>query len=287
MKYIGPQWMVAVADIIAKKEIIVTIHGLKAHGVDARLISATLFKKKFQSLLSALAEADKTVNDKRAYTYLVSHLAVGSAEFGILEQPKPNQLPGGSSIHALMDCADSIYRSNFNTARQYNGIAEKLANFSKGAEQEFDRIDIGERDAPPIPVDAFFRSQVEKFTGESAKPDREPQFFRGQSHEAFDGVLGEMDFRGRLRRGILVLSGTTMEISCVFPTFDSATIAKYGDKRVWAAGNAIYDGSSELPARLEVFKLEPISHGAPPSQWKGSLTQFERGNWGPSFESIN
>jgi hypothetical protein len=270
-----------------KREIVVTIHGLKAVGPDARLISANLFKAKFQSLLSALAEADKTVNEKRAFSYLVSHLAIGSAEFGILEQARPNQFPGGSPVHALMDCADSIYRSSFNTARQYNGIAHKLAAFSKGAELEFDRIDIGERDKQPIPIDAFFVSQIEKFTAESAKPDKEPKFFRGQSHEAFDGVLGEMDFRGRMKRGILVLSGTTMEISCVFPTYDSETITKFGDRRVWATGNAIYDGSSELPSRLEIFKLEPISLGVPPSQWKGSLSNFERGDWGPSFESIN
>lgn len=271
-----------------RNEIFVTIHGLKMFGDEARLITANVFKRKFQSLLIALEEADKTINAKKSHIYLVSHLAIGSAEFALLEKPRSDTAPDGSAINALINCADSIYRSSFQTARRYNGIAARLLDLCKGVNVDFDRMEISVKECAPIQIDTFFKSQVERFTEEPTKPEVKMTFFSGQSMDAFDGVLGEIDWRGKLWRGILVLSGTTKEIGCVFPgVHDSDAIAGFGNKRVWVRGNAIYDGTSELPARLEVSELRMIGRDGEPSKWKGVISSFEPDDWGSAIESIN
>ena len=54
------------------KELTTTIHGLRRPGDDGTLISADLFKSKFASVLAALKDADKTVNENARFKYLVS-----------------------------------------------------------------------------------------------------------------------------------------------------------------------------------------------------------------------
>src|SRR5690606_13735700 len=141
-------------------------------------------------------------NHKRAFTYRVSHLAVGSAEFVFLEEVKPATQPERSAIESVVECADAIYRSNFEAARAYNGLATRLLNFCKGASRQFDRMEMGERGQTPIPLDAFFEGQVRRFTA-GRQEEITSAYFRGQSLDAFDGVLGEIYFRGQLKQGIL------------------------------------------------------------------------------------
>lgn len=263
-------------------EILLTIHGNNSSVDHERLIPATVFKAKFSDLLSALKEADRTVNAKGAHDYVVSHLKIGSAECGLLERAFPTKKEApASSVDALFQCANSIYRSNFGAARRFNGVAEKLQKLLVGVESTFEYMELTVPSAGSITCDAVFKSQLDQFV---ASKDEDAalaaKHFRGQAFDSFDCEFLELDFRGRSSRGILVPSGSKVEIPCVFDSkFPVDEMKGFLKQRVWVVGNAIYDGSRQLPARIEVARMRNINQAGRPSDWKGSLRPFELSDW--------
>lgn len=271
-----------------KQEFIAVVHGIKRPEDEIALVPAKVFKAKLSDILGALSAADRSANDKAGFEYFISRLKIGSAEIGILERPKNPAVARASSISALMGCADAIYRGNFSAARQYDGVAKHLIKLCEGVTDKFEYIEMSSLNSQPISVDGFFKGQVERFCAEVDHPDAAPSFFRGQAFESAEGELKEVDFRGKMRRGILVVSGSLKEISCVFTrTLTDDDILNHTNKRTWVEGNAIYSGESALPSRIEVTHMRPIKAQGDPSTWKGALNHFEVGDWGTDFESFN
>ncbi|MEZ5872854.1 MAG: hypothetical protein R3D32_13650 [Nitratireductor sp.] len=262
-------------------QILLTIHGNKKASDPERFIPASVFKSKFGELLSALKEADKTVNDKGSHDYVVSHLKIGSAEFGIQERPRDSVKDAPvSSVTALFQCAEAIYRSNFSAARRYNGVSERLWKLVSGVEETFAYMDFTDPDHGSIQLDGVFKSQVRQLITEKAELADSAKYFRGQAFDSFDCQFLELDFRGRNSRGILVLTGSKVEIPCVFgPLYTESDMKNYLNQRVWVVGNAIYDGSKPLPARIEVASMRNINQTGRPSDWKGALKPFEPSDW--------
>ena len=175
--------------------------------------------------------------------------------------------------------ANSIYRNDYKSAKRYNGLAAKLYPFVKGAETDFSYMELGYANETAIPIDTLFEKQLEQFIKENSQEVTLPKLFRGQSHDSFDCELKEVDFRGKISRGILILTGTTIEIPCTFPKFTTGEIKERGDTRIWAIGNAIYDGVSQLPIRIEVSSMRPIGKAKNPTDWKGAIKPFELSDW--------
>jgi hypothetical protein len=256
----------------SRHEIRFTIYGAKSSGDRGALIPARLFKKKLDNLISALSVADRAENQKAVWELVISDLKVGSAEVALLERTtkKPSQV--NSSIAPLVACANAVYRGNLDQARAFGDLTAKLRVLCEGIGSQFDRIEIALDGGVPIPMDDIFKRQIDGVFSNDNQEEIPSRYYTGQSIEEYDGVLGEIDYRSKLWRGILVLSGSTSEIMCVFPGYaNEDEINRYGRKRVWASGNAIYDGTSPLPVRLEVSALREIKAQSNTQNWRGAL----------------
>lgn len=264
-----------------RDEIIVTIHGLRGQAEDS-LVSADVFAQKVNALVRMLKRGDKHLNQRPHLSFFISHLKTSSAEVGLKERPRDiRHAWASSSVSAVVGCADAIFRGNFRAARQFNGIATDLANFSHGTGTKFSHIEIGIKGAETVSIDSFFERQATQFVLEEEGEATEPKFFRGQCADSFDGYLKEADFRGRLVRGILIMTGTKKQIDCVFTQKVSETeIEKAVNHRIWSMGNSIYDGRSQLPAKIEVNRIKHIKTVGDPSRWIGVLEDFEPDSWG-------
>src|SRR5262249_48518769 len=115
--------------------------------------------------------------------------------------------------------------------------------------------------------------QVERFLSrQDEAPQKSPQFFRGTSFDAFDGTLKEVDLRGSIWSGLLVLSGSDCEISCTMRGLTIGEVKRSLNVRVWAEGLAIYSEESGLPERLEISRMRPINMTGDLRRWRGKLT---------------
>lgn len=255
---------------VANRELTFTIHGLQD---DDREVDAAIFSAKVRDILNALKIADKHTNRKALHRYLVTGLRHGSAEMTLGERPVDvDRPPTGSSVDSFLDCMDAAYRNNVSGLRRFNGLAEGIAKVCRGAGEKFSHIEFDStRLESPIRVDRLVSRQVDRMVAEAASQVDVPLHFRGQSQDAFDGEIKELDLRGRLYTGKLVLSGGAKEINCVFPHFSVGRLKEVLDSRVWAEGQAIYDGTSPLPVRLEVVSIRPIVGGKGIERWEGKV----------------
>jgi hypothetical protein len=275
----------------AFKELTFTIHGIDRPEDTGGLIPAPVFQAKMRDVLTALRAAD-AANRGRRHRYLISQLRPGSATVGILERAaNPKKIPRVSSVATIVDCADAIYHSNFASARRFNGLAARVVTLCRGAGREFSHIDLITDTGEQIRADDFLYNQAERFMTEVATPQTAIGSdillpYIGQSRDAFDGEIKEVDLRGNTWRGKLILSGFKREIDCTFRNILIDQLRAFLDKRVWVEGTAIYDGTSALPARLEVDRIRGISGKGDLTQWRGNVTPAEPPDWGDDFDRI-
>ncbi|MBK5948732.1 hypothetical protein CH339_19765 [Rhodobium orientis] len=97
----------------------------------------------------------------------------------------------------------------------------------------------------------------------------------------------ELDYRGHMPRGILVITGTKIEVPCVFKSeISEEQIKSLLKQRIWAFGDAIYDGEGQLPVRVEVASMKSINQTGTPSKWEGAMMPFEPSDWGAENGTI-
>ena len=87
----------------------------------------------------------------------------------------------------------------------------------------------------------------------------------------FEGVLKEIDSRGTMLRGKLVLTPSDTEIDCVMNKDRVPEARDSFDQRVVIKGAANYDGRSALPARLDIREIRTIKQAADLTRWKGAF----------------
>lgn len=112
-----------------------------------------------------------------------------------------------------------------------------------------------------------FERAVRRVQGDEVEPDR---FFKGIAIETLDGVIKELDARGTLVRGKLILTAGGKEIDCVFSSSDLPLLRESFDRRARVEAIAHYDGESLLPVRLDVKRLALVG-GKDLVRWKGAL----------------
>lgn len=99
------------------------------------------------------------------------------------------------------------------------------------------------------------------------------RYFEGVAFETMDGVVKEIDARGTLVRGKLILTVGGKELDCVFHTENIDVLRQSFDKRARVEGVAHYDGQSLLPVRLDVRHVSLIDSSGDLRRWRGKLVR--------------
>ena len=89
---------------------------------------------------------------------------------------------------------------------------------------------------------------------------------------SFEGRLDEIDYRGAVWTGDLMLPAGTTHVECVFDKSQGEdALNPFGNKNVCITGRAIYTGDSQLPERIEVINIEERAHVNAAIDIRGSL----------------
>lgn len=255
---------------VRKGEVRFTIKPADAPEDSARLIPAKVLQRTLSTVLDALKTANSALHEKKTRSeFFISHLKMGSNEFGVLEQPRA---PGADlSVDLIGQIAAAIYRSDFQRAQEYPKVASRVAAIGAAVNPDFPSL--ANFEADEIPFDGFFKQQAARFQSTVDKTAAKPTYFIGSAMTAIDGTLGSLDYRGAVWKGFLVLpGGGNAQIECVFDRSKPVdTYNKYGNKRVSVTGTAIYTGDSILPERIEVSRIEEVERPAEAIDIRGSL----------------
>jgi hypothetical protein len=267
-------------------ELTFTIHGVNAPGAHDTSVLADVFVSKFEAILSALREADKALNPVSSdrHEFVITDLKYGSAVVRLSERAKtskkvrvPSTRRRRSAIGAFLRCADAVYRNNRVVAWEHDELPSKVAAVCRGAGERFSHIEFQSPATPVVRVDDYLARQSVRLISEG-RTEEVSRHFLGQSDEAFDGYFREVDFRGTIPRGKLVLKGGSVELDCILRGIPLKQIKAAINTRVWMEGDAIYDGTSELPARIDARSMTPIQK-ADIRQFSGKVSGFEELDW--------
>ena len=255
---------------IGPNEIRVVIRPVEARDYDLGPIPAELFKKTFDAFLTALQVTDRELQPKaRSSEFLVSQLALNPYEFGILEKRKALSQTGPSAIEFFRRCAEGIYRSDYQAVVRHPRVTRAFIRIVKAVNPSFHVL--AQFKDTELPIDEFFRRQVDRV---GAKDDavRTDNWFLGSAIMSFEGRLDEIDYRGPVWTGDLMLPAGTTHVECVFDKSQGEDwLNPFGNKNVCVTGRAIYTGDSQLPERIEVLAIEERAHVNAAIDIRGSL----------------
>ena len=252
-----------------RDEATLSIHGLD---MDARVVRADVFVQKLRDLLSALKTADKLANGKFSHDYMLPKLNEGSAVATVRERPRKRGV-SQSSIACFERVATAVYNGDRHEVGALDPeIVRKIERLSRGASERFSHAEISFADEKVIRIDDYLQHQAEDALLVPADaPSSEHQSYRGAAFCAFEGVLKEIDSRGTMLRGKLVLEPSSTEIDCVMNKDRVPEARESFDNRVAIRATAHYDGRSNLPARLDVHEIRTISQEGNLARWKGAF----------------
>lgn len=255
---------------LRQDEIRLIIKPADAPADSTRPIPAKVLQRTFSTVLRSLKVADAELHDKAHRSeFFISHLAMGSNEIGVFEQPR--SASPISSIDLFRQIAGSIYRSEFDRAAESENVAKSVVAVGKVVDVDFPAVALFPTDS--IPLDGFFAKQADRLRQTMSNSGLKSLFFAGSAIGAFDGTLGEIDYRGPTWTGQLVLPGGGVQIECVFNrSMGEDAFNRYGNKRVSVSGRAIYTGDSQLPQRIEVKTIEEVPLAREAIDIRGSLS---------------
>lgn len=272
------------AKVLNHKQMVITVHAVRTDGVPDRFVPAHILQTKLATFLSALRETDKATLSQSGREVYVTNLRTGSAEIWFREEQFENA-PKTSAFDNLVRCAYAVTDGDTVSANRFKDVVSKLANLSSGAGKTFSHVTMSLDNEPPVRVDSFFDRQAKRIKREQKKQIEATPYFRGTSEEDFDGVVKEVDLRGRAPLCKIVLSGTGNEIDCTISGMVDEDIREMLNTRAWLHGKSIYDGFSGLPTRFEIRGFRRIKADGDPSSWKGQIKSLEHGEWG-EFDAI-
>ena len=256
---------------IGPNEIRVVIRPVEARDYDLGPIPAELFKKTFDAFLTALQVTDRELQPKaRSSEFLISLLALNPYEFGILEKRKAFGQTGPSAIEFFRRCAEGIYRSDYQAVVRHPRITRAFIRIVKALNPSF--YVLAQFSDAELPVDDFFRRQVDRVGGKDDGMINTDNWFLGSAIMSFEGRLDEIDYRGAVWTGDLMLPAGTTHVECVFDKSQGEdALNPFGNKNVCVTGRAIYTGDSQLPERIEVLSIEERAHVNAAIDIRGSL----------------
>jgi hypothetical protein len=255
---------------IGPNEIRVVIRPVEARDYDFEPVPAELFKKTFDAFLTALQVTDRELQPKpRASEFLISQLALNPYEFGILEKRKAFGQTGPSAVEFFRRCAEGVYRSDYQTVVRHPRVTRAFIRIVKALSPSFHVL--AQFHNAELPIDDFFRRQVDR-VGAKDEAARKDNWFLGSAIMSFEGRLDEIDYRGPVWTGDLMLPAGTTHVECVFDKSQGEdALNPFGNKNVCVTGRAIYTGDSQLPERIEVLTIEDRAHVNAAIDIRGSL----------------
>lgn len=253
-------------------EMRVVIRPYDALAGDTRPIPAAVFKRTFTSILDALKAADAEIHSrKRRSEFFISHLAMGSNEFGVFEQKRAADASPSPSIDLLKSGLSAVYHSDYSKISGMNRLIKSIIKVGDAINPKYPSSTFFQQEA--IPLDSFFSRQTARLKFEGRSAGVACQNFVGNAIVSFDGRLGSIDYRGATWTGHLMLPGSGAQVECVFDRRRGEDAYNpFGNKRVSVTGRAIYTGDSALPERIEVRSIEEIPVAQHAIDIKGSLT---------------
>ncbi len=169
------------------------------------------------------------------------------------------------ALTAIYNGDKHLDRFPIDLIKSFSQLAKSDANFSHG-EIDFAGDNI-------IRIDDYLQRQTERAIERIEGAVDEPEsHFEGVAFGAFDGVLKELDSRGTLVRGKLILTAGGKELECIFNKDDIPVLRENFERRARIEGVAHYDGENLLPVRLDVKKIAPISQEGDLARWRGALS---------------
>jgi hypothetical protein len=247
---------------VGSSEIRVVIRPIDAPGFEPDRILARAFKKIFDAFLAALIAADRELHPKSGSSeFFISHLAIETYEFGIIEKQRSPGRGDPSAIDLFRRCAGRVYRSDYTILSRYPRLMRAFHRIVKALDPAY--MVLVQHEGAELPMDGFFCRQVDRVGDVSKAPSPADPWFAGTAIAAFEGRLEAIDYRGLMWRGQLTLAGGAAQLECVFDKSKGEdALNPFGNKTVSVSGRAIYTGDSQLPERLEVLAIEELNRDA-------------------------
>ena len=251
-------------------ETVFVLHGLD---IDARNVRADVFALKLRTLIRGLRDADRFANGKVGFDYIIRAIEVGSVSVTIRQRERLYTRSHHSSLKVYEEVANAIYNGDSSISAYPDKLVKNVQQLSKGALKDFSHAELVFSDSNVIRIDEFLERQSEVayrdlISGPETKADR---YYRGRAIGSFDGELKEIDNRGLILRGKLVLSAGNLEIDCVMNKERVPEVREAFDKRVIIEGIAHYDGENQLPIRIDVTTINITGHHEDLLRWRGAF----------------
>jgi hypothetical protein len=261
-------------------EITLTLHGLNL--TDGNVL-ARVFLAEFKRLLDALGSADKVLNQTVAHDYVIVDLKASSAIATLRETRRIGKRPRkairaellgqrrGSPVTYFRQAITSIYNGELDTKKFPPQLIKDVAEIAKDSGNTFAHGTLAFGQENIVRIDDYLARQAQRAIERSAPEVTErPKYHIGLGYTSFDGVLKEIDTRGSLFRGKLILTAGGKEIDCVFREEDIPQVKQQFHLRARIEGMAHYDGESPLPERLDIKLITPIGDGDL-TKWRGAF----------------
>jgi hypothetical protein len=255
-------------------EAVLVVHGLE---VDAKSVRAEVFARMLQKLISGFREADRFANGgKIAHGYMIAALGLGSASVTV-RQKRRTRNRAHSGIAVYEEVTGAIYNGDRGLTRYPEKLVHRVGQLSVGALQTFSHAELAFSDDSVIRVDDFLARQSEAAyqllrAGPEAIPE---QYYRGRAVGSFDGELQEIDNRGLMLRGKLIVT-PGVEIDCIMNKDRIPEARDAFGMRVIIEGTAHYDGYQQLPTRIDILKLRIITAHSNLIRWRGAFPSLTK-----------
>ena len=257
---------------IRPNEIRVVIRPVEARDYDLGPIPAEFFKKTFDAFLTALQVTDRELQPKaRSSEFLISQLALNPYEFGILEKRRPHGQNSSFGDRVLPPLRRGHLPQRLPDRCETPAADKGVHPDRQGARPEISMSSPNSVDTE-LPVDDFFGRQVDRVGVKDDPRSQADNWFLGSAMMSFEGRLDEIDYRGAVWTGDLMLPAGTTHVECVFDKSQGEdALNPFGNKNVCITGRAIYTGDSQLPERIEVISIEERAHVNAAIDIRGSL----------------
>lgn len=253
------------------KELTLTLHGLDQENGQVR---ADAFYQKMRMVLLALEEVDRHANGRKHFQYLITNLSTNCAQVAFCEKPTIKAKPQTSSITELAQVSWAFYNGSPNIRRYPERLVKRLGSFAKGNSKTFSHAEISFDQNNVLRIDDYWEKQADEYQ-KILEKSKTPGHYQGTVIGTFDGVLKQVDSRGAVVRGKLVLSGPGTQIDCVMSRNDIPQIRDCWEKRARVTGMAHYSSESQIPNRLDVREIKVAPEKPDLRRWRGQLIQTE------------
>ena len=257
-------------------ELTLTLHGLDHENGQVR---ADTFSRKMRMILLALEEIDRHANGRKHFNYLISDLSTNCAQVVFCETLTRKSQPKASSINELAEVSIAFYNGSPAVRKYPERLVKRLGAFANGSNKNFSHAEISFGKEDVLRIDDYWEKQAEKYK-KGIEKSKTGQNYQGTAIGTFDGVLKQVDSRGAVVRGKLLLSGSRAEIDCVMSRNDIPQIRDCWEKRARVTGVAHYSSESQIPNRLDVREISISPKKADIRKWRGQLTKTDEiENW--------